>query len=435
MNQKRFNKDFFNFLQACPTAFHTSGYLAKCFLESGFVPLQEDSEWQLKEGEGYFCVRDDGTIIGFRLADNPSDLLPWRMTGAHTDSPALQIKPNPIRSSHSLSQLCVEVYGGPLLNTWFDRDLGIAGRVTLLDGNGNLQSRTLDFKRPMAILPNLAIHLDRNANKDHTVSKQKQLHPLLCHALSEEQSFNDLLLEQIGIEYPDLDVAQLLDHELFCYDTQGPSLVGVSKEFIVGSRLDNLVSCFVGCTALLQKKSSENCLLLCSNHEEIGSSSYAGAHGNFLTSLFERILPDSSTRRRALSQSYFISMDNAHALHPNFVEKHDPQHLPLLNQGPVLKYNSNQRYASTSRSAALYKALCSELDIPVQNFVMNNDLACGSTIGPIAATTLGVHTVDIGVPSLAMHSIRETIGSQDLYMLYQSVAHFYSRPQLPRTLS
>lgn len=409
--------------------------MAKRFLKSGFTLLQEGADWQLKEGAGYFCIRDDASIIGFRLADNPSDCLPWRMTGAHTDSPALQIKPNPIRSSHSLSQLCVEVYGGPLLNTWFDRDLGIAGRVTLLDVHGNLQSRTLDFKRAMAILPSLAIHLDRNANKNHTVTKQKQLYPLLCHALSEEQSFNDLLSEQIVFEYPDLDMAQLLDYELFCYDTQGPSLIGASGEFIAASRLDNLVSCFVGFTALLHKKSIGNCLLLCSNHEEIGSSSYAGANGNFLPSLLERILPDNSTRRRTLSQSYFISMDNAHALHPNFVEKYDPQHLPLLNQGPVLKYNSNQRYASTSRSAALYKSLCSEVDIPVQSFVMNNDLTCGSTIGPIAATTLGVHTVDIGVPSLAMHSIRETTGSHDPYMLYQSIAHFYSRPQLPRTLS
>jgi aspartyl aminopeptidase len=191
----------------------------------------------------------------------------------------------------------------------------------------------------------------------------------------------------------------------------------------------------VGAKAILDKNTTDNVLLLCSNHEEIGSASFAGAQGNFLSTVLKRLMPDPILRSKLLSNSCLISMDNAHAVHPNFPEKHDPQHTPMLNHGPVIKYNSNQRYATTSRSAAMYKTIADEVKVPVQEFVMNNDLACGSTIGPIAATKLGIQTVDIGVPSLAMHSIRETTGSQDPYMLYQTISHFYSRSSLPQTTS
>jgi len=353
------------------------------------------------------------------------------MTGAHTDSPSLQIKPNPLRESQSLQQLCVEVYGGPLLTTWFDRNLGIAGRVTLLNDDGNLLTYTIDFKRAVAIIPSLAIHLDRNANKDHTVEKQKQLYPVLFQSSEDNITFEDILQKQIKDEYPNLKVATIAGYDLFCYDTQAPELVGLNNDFITASRLDNLVSCFVTMQAMLQENTVGNCLLLCSNHEEIGSASVAGAQGTFLSSVLNRILPNPGLFSRTMNNSYFLSLDNAHATHPNFSEKHDPQHLPILNQGPVIKYNSNQRYATTGRSAALYKTLCEEVDIPVQTFVMNNDMACGSTIGPIAATRLGVQTVDIGVPSLAMHSIRETTGEKDPYMLYQTIAHFFTRTNLP----
>jgi aspartyl aminopeptidase len=432
MELKEFNQQFFDFLQQCPTPFHTTEYFLNHFRQAGFKPLLESEEWNIENGKGYYCIRDDGTIIGFKLATGSKKSSPWRMTGAHTDSPSLQIKPNPLRESHSLNQLCVEVYGGPLLATWFDRDLGIAGRVSLLSKDGTLLTRTVDFKRPVAIIPSLAIHLDRNANKEHTVEKQKQLYPLFCQSLEKETSFDDILLEQVKSEYPDLEIKTLLGFDLFCYNTQPPAFIGLNNDFIASGRLDNLVSCFVCLKALLQENTNDNCLLLCSNHEEIGSSSVAGAQGNFLSAVLERLLPERSLRSKLMCKSYFLSLDNAHSVHPNFTEKYDPQHLPLLNHGPIIKYNSNQRYATTSRSAGIYKMLASEIDIPVQTFVMNNDMACGSTIGPIAATTLGVQTVDLGVPSLSMHSIRETIGTKDAFMLYQSIAHFYSRPELPQ---
>ena len=435
MNLEQFNQDFFNFLNSSPTPFHAVKNMVNIFEKAGFNRLHENENWDIKAGNNYYCIRDDGSFLGIKpTTAAPVQNIPWRMTGAHTDSPSLQIKPVPVRDSHSLTQLCVEIYGSPLLNTWFDRDLGIAGRVILSNDDDILVTRMIDFKKPVAIIPSLAIHLDRHANKEHTVEKQKHLYPLLCHSTEgdEKKSFHDFLLQQVKIEYPDLQVKDILSFDLFCYDTHAPSLLGLNKDFIAASRLDNLVSCFICAKALLQGKTSDNCLMLCSNHEEIGSSSVAGAQGNFLSTALERLIPDVSDRSSILHNSYLLSLDNAHAVHPNFPEKYDPQHLPLLNHGPVIKYNSNQRYATTSRSAALYKVLAREIDVPIQEFVMNNDLACGSTIGPIAAKILGIQTVDIGVPSLAMHSIRETIGTKDAYMLYQTIAHFYSRPTLPQ---
>jgi len=430
---KTYNKEFFDFLGCCPTAFHTTQLLKERFQDAGFTHLQEHDSWNLESGRGYFCIRDDGTLIGIKLAAVSHRDKPWRMTASHSDSPALQVKPNPTRKIQATEQLCVEVYGGPLLATWFDRDLGIAGRVIGLNEKGSLITCLIDFKRPIAIIPSLAIHLDRTANKDHTIEKQKHLYPLLHHNTRDEFSFEDILLQQVRIENPNLKLSKIQGFDLFCYDCAQPAFIGIENDFIASGRLDNLVSCFAGAKALLDSYSSDNLLFLCSNHEEIGSSTVAGAQGNFLASVLNRLMPSDELRSRILSRSFLLSMDNAHAAHPNFTEKHDPQHLPLLNHGPVIKYNANQRYATTGKSAAMYKTICDEIEVPLQEFVMNNDLACGSTIGPIAATKLGIQTVDIGVPSLAMHSIRETTGAKDPYLLHQTAAHFYSRGSLPHT--
>ncbi len=433
MDLSTFNQCFFDFLESCPTPFHTTSFIASKLQEAGFTALTENEPWQINSSTGYYCCRDNGSIIAFKSSPESSLDSPWRMCGSHCDSPALQVKPNAVRKAvHAMDQLCVEVYGGPLLGTWFDRDLGIAGRVTLVDDTGQILFRTIDFKRPMAIIPSLAIHLDKTANKDHTIEKQKHLYPLLCQSHDNNLSVKELLLKQLGHQYSDLSNTKILGYDLFCYDTQKPALIGTNRDFIAAGRLDNLTSCYVGFKALLEDNLTDNCLLLCSNHEEIGSSSVAGAQGNFLRSILGRLLPDISLKSRIMNKSFFISMDNSHAVHPNFAEKYDSQHLPLLNHGPVIKYNSNQRYATTSRSAAPYQILCNEVDVPHQSFVMNNDMMCGATIGPIAATTLGVQTVDIGVPSLAMHSIRETTGSKDPYMLYQTICHYFTRSQLPQ---
>ncbi len=428
---KQFNRELFDFLQFSTTPFHAVQYLSTLFLEFGFHELKEPEKWDTLPGHGYFCVRDDGSILAFRLAASDTTNANWRMLAAHTDSPSLQIKPQPEKEKHGYMQLGVEVYGGPILSTWFDRDLGIAGRVSVLDDKDNILTRNIDFARAVATVPNLAIHLNREVNKNYTIKRQKHLLPLVCQVEEDEFSFHDILLQQIQSEYPEMSISKLLGYDLFCYDMQNPSYAGFNNEFITAGRLDNLASCFIGAKSITQEKTSGNCLLLCSNHEEIGSASVAGAQGNFLTSVLKRLEPSGVKRAQICSGSHLISMDNAHALHPNFPEKHDPQHLPLLGKGPVIKYNANQRYASTSRSAALFKVLCQETDVPVQEFVMHNDLACGSTIGPIAATALGIQTVDVGIPSLAMHSIRETTGTRDPYMLSTVIDHFFTREQLP----
>ncbi len=430
MSQTSFNKRLFKFLKHSPTPFHASDTIAGRLQQNGFRLLSENEQWPEKMHGGYCCIRDDGSLLAWKTSDSNSPDTPWRMTVAHTDSPALQIKPLPETRTAAYTSLGVEVYGGPLLSTWFDRDLGIAGRVSLLTEKDTLCIRLLDFKRNLVTIPSLAIHLNRKANDGLKIDKQKQLLPILCQ-MDKELSFHDIIRRQLQKQYPDLAVKKILGFDLFCYDTQPPAFVGLNKEFITGSRLDNLVSCFVGMEALVQKNISGNCLLLCSNHEEIGSASVAGAHGNFLRSALQRIQPKLFREGPSLGASLLISMDNAHALHPNHAEKHDPGHTPLLNHGPVIKHNANQRYATTCRSTALYKIIAEEAGIFPQEFVMRSDMPCGSTIGPIGATDLGIQTIDVGVPSLAMHSIRETTGTKDPFLLFKTIARFYRRNSLP----
>ncbi len=425
MSLQQFNRELFDFLQCATTPFHAVEYMKAMLIDADFTQLHEQNRWQIKAESGYFCIRDNGTIIIWKTSREDKELSGWKMLAAHTDSPTLQIKPLPAKQTNSYMQLGVEIYGGPILASWFDRDLGIGGRVSLLTRSNDIVTRTVDFKRPVAIIPNLAIHLNRKINEDYSIERQKHLLPLFCQNITDDFSFHHVLRKQIEKEYPQESLQEILGFDLFCYDIQQPALTGLNDDFISAPRLDNLLSCFIGIKSIL-RDTSGNCLLLCSNHEEIGSSSVAGAQGNFLSSVLTRLVPDSTEHARMCSKSFFISMDNAHALHPNFTEKHDPLHLPLLNHGPVIKYNANQRYATTSNSAALFKKLCKEAGVPVQEFVMKNDLACGSTIGPIVATTLGIQTVDIGIPSLAMHSTRETTGVKDPHMLSKVISLFLS---------
>jgi aspartyl aminopeptidase len=404
--------------------------------DNGFQQLSETDPWQLKPGGSYFIIRDNGALAAFTLAAGNFQEQGFRILGAHTDSPSLQIKPLAGKVSHSFFQLGVEVYGSPLLAPWFDRDLSIAGRVVCATTDNHLISLLIDFKRPVATIPSLAIHLDREANNGHAINKQKELTPIFSQITGDESlqslNFSSILADQINKEYPDSKIATIMGFDLFCYDCQPPSFLGLGNEFISSSHLDNLLSCFVGHTAMIETKSKNNRLLICNNHEEIGSLTAAGAQGSFLQSVLGRIMPDSICRQRSLHASFCISMDNAHGVHPNFSDKSEPEHLPLLNHGPVLKTNANQRYATTSVSGAVYKAIATEAEVNVQDFVMRSDMTCGSTIGPQTSAVLGIPTVDIGAPTLAMHSIREMTGSRDPFLLYRTINRFLSREHLPR---
>lgn len=425
MNFTLYNATLFPFLFSSPTPFHAVANIEMHLAQQGFIRLRENEHWQLLKGQAYYLIRDDGAIIAFILGSDESCEQGFRMLAAHTDSPCLQIKPRAEIKTGSYLQLGVEVYGGSLLAPWFDRDLSLAGRVCCRMRNGNLAVFLINFRRPLLTIPSIAIHFDRDANKNCGINQQKHLPPILSQVIDQQlPEFNSLLLEQILQEHADAAIEEILAFDMFCYDFQEPAYTGARNDFISSGRLDNLLSCHVGMTALGKAERSRNVLLFCANHEENGSTSTSGAQGSFLESALERIISDPLSRRIALGNSFLISMDNAHAAHPNFMEKIDSAHEIHLNTGPVIKLNANQRYATNSLSAAIYKQVCKEAQIVPQEFVMRNDLPCGSTIGPITAARLGVRTVDIGAASLAMHSIREHTGSLDPFLLYRTIEQF-----------
>ena len=432
MSQKRFNTELLDFLESSPTAFHAVAALKSMLLDSGFTALSEEEQWDLAEGHNYFVTRNDSALIAFR--HNSQSLLGegLRLTGAHTDSPSLKVKPNPEVCRQGYVQLGVEVYGGALFAPWFDRDLSIAGRVHYKSRRGELRSALIDFSDPTAVIPSLAIHLNRGVNDSRSINAQKELVPLLSQLGKEEDfDFNELLLQQVKKQPVHRFAQEILAHELFLYDTQAATLVGLKQEFISSARLDNLLSCFLACKALVNCKNTHASLLVCNDHEEVGSVSSSGAQGPFLKSVLERLGyccgDETDLLSRIVAKSSLISIDNAHGVHPNYLERHDDKHRPVLNSGPVIKLNANQRYASNSHSVALFKSICDTVKVPYQSFVMRNDMACGSTIGPITSAETGINTIDVGVPTFAMHSVRELAGSKDAYNLYKVITSFYTR--------
>lgn len=428
MEHAEFTKDLLSFLDSSPTPWHAVATMKAMLDGAGFRELDERDEWVLDNNRGYYVIRNGSSIVAFRTGTRDPSSSGIRMVGAHTDSPCLKVKPNPELRRKGFFQLGVEVYGGALLNPWFDRDLSMAGRVTLEDEEGGVQDALVNFARPVAFIPSLAIHLDREANSNHSVNAQTDLPPVLMQVSEGDQvSFHDLLREQVASE-SGIRVRKVLGYELSFYDTQKASLVGMKEEFLASARLDNLLSCYIGLQALLNTSGDEAALLVCNDHEEVGSMSAEGAQGPFLSAVLDRWC--GAGRGRVLARSMMISADNAHGVHPNFSDRHDENHGPLLNHGPVIKINHNQRYATNSRSAAVYRHISDELGLPHQTFVVRSDMGCGSTIGPLTAGNLGVTTLDIGVPQFGMHSIRELSGTRDAYTLYQVLSVFMQREQI-----
>lgn len=417
------------FLDASPTPFHAVEQMVERFLAAGFRPLQESDEWTLQPGGRYFLTRNGSSIVAWQMPLNAAlETSGLRMVGAHTDSPCLKVKPNPELHKLGYFQLGVEVYGGVLLAPWFDRDLSIAGRVSYVDPQGQLKQGLINFDKPVATIPNLAIHLDREVNQGRPINAQTFLPPVLGQT-EEKPDFRALLQQQL--EKAGRQVAKVLDYELAFYDTQGAALIGLDEAFLASARLDNLLSCFMGMEALLSAESEQGVLLICNDHEEVGSMSAVGAQGPMLENLLARLLPDPQARTRMLSRSMMISADNAHGIHPNFADKHDANHGPLLNAGPVIKLNANQRYATTDVTSSFFRMLAEQVNVPVQAFVVRSDMACGSTIGPITSAEIGVKTLDIGVPQFAMHSIRELAGTEDVEAMINVLRQFYLAERLP----
>ncbi|WP_373001865.1 M18 family aminopeptidase [Marinobacter sp.] len=428
MEHAEFNKDLLKFLNASPTPWHAVATMKQRLDAAGFQELNEREDWSLGKNQGYYVIRNGSSIVAFRTGSKDVTSSGIRMAGAHTDSPCLKVKPNPELRRKGFYQLGVEVYGGVLLNPWFDRDLSLAGRVTVLDEDGKVRDTLVDFRKPVAFIPSLAIHLDREANSNRTVNAQTDLPPVVMQVPeSDTTSFVDLLSQQIRTE-SGLNVRKVLGYELSFYDAREASFVGLRDDFIASARLDNLLSCYIGLQSLLKTSGDEAALLVCNDHEEVGSMSAEGAQGPFLTAVLDRWA--GAGKARAIACSMMVSADNAHGIHPNYMDKHDENHGPILNQGPVIKVNHNQRYATNSRSAAVYRHISDELGLPHQTFVVRSDMGCGSTIGPITAGNLGVTTLDIGVPQFGMHSIRELIGTEDGFTLFRVLTEFMQREQI-----
>ena len=399
-----------SYLDRSPSPFHAVSNAQNLLLAAGFTEFSERERWTDTLGK-YFVIRD-GSLFAWDASSKDSFENGFRIIGAHTDSPNLRLKSSQQRSSLSYGQLSIETYGSPLLNSWLDRDLGISGRVIL--SGGNKEELLFHTNEPVCRIPQLAIHLDRGLNdKGLQLNPQSHLTPIWADSSNGSQSFNDWLGDQLSIATDEISAWDLMLH-----DTQPSEYLGANKQWIASARIDNLVSCYAAISALCDSadESSEKTPLVCLfNHEEVGSVSSAGASGQFLVGTLERLMSGMTieSRSKAFANSLCLSVDGSHANHPNYPERHDPDHIVHLNRGIVIKRNANQRYATDAIGEAIVKDLCERESIPYQLFSNRNDLSCGSTIGPTTAASLGVRTIDLGVPQLSMHSIRELCGVLD----------------------
>ena len=413
MEKDDFNAGLLGFLDASVTPFHATRNMAMMFENAGFEKLEETQKWNLEANHKYYVTRNDSSIIAFTY---PKDANNYVMVGVHTDSPNLRLKPNAVEKKDGVVKFGVEPYGGLLLTPWFDRELSLAGRVSYLNSQDKIEEKLIDTQKALAIIPSLAIHLDDKANKEKTVNKQTDISPILT--TDEDFDMEDFIKWQLSKEGV-LDVKELYANELSFYDNQKASFVGLHNDFIASARIDNLLSCYAGMLSLCSVDASKPMLFVANDHEEIGSQTSAGAEGSFLEQTLKRIYKDHEEFVMMIRSSLLVSADNAHAVHPSFSSKYEPQHQPKINKGVVVKINANQRYASNSTTIARFQKGASKVDATLQNYVTRSDMGCGSTIGPITSSKLGIDTIDVGVPTWAMHSIRETCGRDDAYELYK----------------
>ena len=428
-NDRQSARDLISFIDASPSPWHAVASVEQRLVAQGFTRLDESERWSLVAGGRHYVVRGGASLIAFIVGSRPIAETGFRIVGAHTDSPGLRLKPRPALCGEGLARVGVEVYGGPILATFADRDLSLAGRIVVRTKSG-AQARLLRFAQPLLRLPNLAIHMNREVNEQGLkFDKQTEL-PLLLGQLGEDEKPEARLRALLGAAAK-CEPADLLSWELAAYDVQPGSLWGANEEFIASRQLDNLASCHAALTALGNADvPSATCVAALFDHEEVGSESAAGAGGSFVTDVLARIglavAADEEDRRRALSQSFFISADMAHAWNPNFPAAYEPDHKVRVNGGPVIKSNANQRYATGAESAARFMDLCQKAGVPFQQYSHRGNLGCGSTIGPIVAARLGVSSVDVGSPMWAMHSARESAGAQDPAYMIAAMAAAYA---------
>ncbi len=428
-------QDLLSYIDRSPTPYHAVGETVRRLEAAGFTRLAETEVWDHSPGGRFYAIRGLGSIVAFEVGSQPPAQAGFRIVGAHTDSPNLRLKPVPDVTAHGYQQVAVEPYGGVLLHTWLDRDLSLAGRVSLRGGEA-VETLLVDFSRPLLRVPNLAIHLFREITESGLkINPQQHMAPLI--GLEGAPSMAELIATELRAqELADPQPEEILSFELMAYDTQPSGVFGGRGEFISAPRLDNLASSHAGLCALLaaaeEGPASFTRVLALYDHEEVGSRSAQGAAGSFLEDVLDRVVSgfkggEPQGRARAMAGSMLISADMAHAVHPNYSDRHESGHKPVIGKGPVIKMNSNQAYASDAESAGHFAALCAELGVEPQHFVTRSDLGCGSTIGPITAARIGVRTVDVGNPMLAMHSCREMAGTADVEPMIDVLTRFLQR--------
>lgn len=408
--------DFMDFVEASPSSFHAAAEVVRHLDEAGFSAQDETAPWDAAPG-GHYLIRH-GAVVAWKVPEGAGAHSAFRIVGAHTDSPTFKLKPSPTFTNQGYQQVAVEIYGGPLLNSWLDRELGLAGRVATSDGVRLVRTG------PVMRIPQLAIHLDRGVN-DNGLVLDKQAHTAPVFSLGAGRSVLGLLAEAAEVSEGDI-----LGHDVVAFTTQPPGFFGADEEFLASARMDNLTSVHAGLRALIDAEGDDIAVLAAFDHEEVGSATTSGASGPILSDVLTRTAlalgaqPDEVFAM--LRRSSCLSSDAGHAVHPNYAGHHDPTHRPVLGRGPLLKINAVQRYASDAVGAALWQRACEAAEVDTQAFVSNNTLPCGSTIGPLTATRLGIDVVDVGVPLLSMHSAREMAATADLLALAKALGAYYA---------
>lgn len=414
--------DLLAFIDRSPTPYHAVAESVARLSAAGFREASESEPWDLAPGDRRTVVRGEGSLFAFQVGSVSPAEGGFRIVGAHTDSPNLRLKPRADLTAHGYRQFAVEPYGAALLHTWMDRDLSLAGRVTLREA-GALRTLLVDFARPLLRIPNLAIHLQRELRTEGLkLNAQTHLAPIT--GLEESPELSELLATELRAQgLAEVAKDDLMAFDLMAYDLQPAAVSGARGEFVHAARIDNLASCHAAVTAVCVSGPSPlppfTRAIVLTDHEEVGSRSAQGAAGTLLAEGLERVVAgfkggEPQGLARALARSWLISVDMAHAVHPNYSDKHEPGHRPVIGRGPVIKRNANQSYATDAHTAGFFTGLCRNLGIEPQHFVSRSDLACGSTIGPITAARVGIRTVDVGNPMLSMHSCREMAGAADV---------------------
>lgn len=420
-------QDFLSFLNDSPTSWHAVHQTKERLLNAGFEELKEEDEWKLKPHHRYFVIRN-GSLSAFIT---PTKLNNIHLVGSHTDSPGFKLKPNGDFVRENMRLVDVEVYGSPLLTSWLNRDLGIAGRISILNKKGEREEHLVKIDSSPLIIPQLAVHLDRKVNDEGLLlNRQEHFAALagLIEDIDDEQPYLENLLKK------EISFQELLAHELFLYPLEPARMLGLSQELIASWRIDSLGSVHAALTAFItqtEKHAETMPMLVFWDHEEVGSYSAHGAASPFLPHTLERVCMSLGLTRtaylRLLSQSTCLSVDLTHALHPHYPQRHDPRHQPLLGKGSAIKFNAQQRYATNSRTAGLLKKIAHDQHLTLQEFVSRSDIPCGTTIGPVVSTHTGIPTVDLGYPQLSMHSVREVCATHDhLNMVHLLGSFFHS---------